>query len=47
MGKYLKVKALAVYGGTGFDTQLRGLRERCISLFGTPGRLIDHLERKL
>lgn len=46
LGKYLKVKALAVYGGTGFDEQLRGLREGVHIVVGTPGRLIDHLERK-
>lgn len=46
LGKYLKIKSLAVYGGTGFDEQLRGLREGVHVVVGTPGRLIDHLERK-
>lgn len=45
LGKHLKVRALPVYGGAGFGDQLRGLRDGVSVVVGTPGRLIDHLER--
>lgn len=34
-----------VYGGQSFDTQLRRLRKSAHVVVGTPGRLIDHLQR--
>lgn len=45
LGKYLGVKALAIYGGSGYEEQLRGLAQGAQVVIGTPGRLIDHLER--
>ncbi len=45
MGKYLGLKALAIYGGAGYDEQIRGLRKGAPVVVGTPGRMIDHLER--
>lgn len=45
LGKHLKVRSLPVYGGAGFGDQLRGLREGVNVVVGTPGRLIDHLNR--
>lgn len=45
LGKHLKIRALPVYGGAGFADQLRGLKDGAHVVVGTPGRLIDHLER--
>lgn len=45
LGKYLRIRALPIYGGAGFGDQLRGLREGMQVIVGTPGRLIDHLEK--
>jgi len=39
------LRELPIYGGSAYDRQLRGLREGAHIVIGTPGRLIDHLER--
>lgn len=46
LGKYKGIKALPVYGGAGYSDQIHGLLEGAQVVVGTPGRLIDHLERK-
>lgn len=45
LGKHLGVRALPVYGGTGYIDQIRGLKDGANVVVGTPGRLIDHLTR--
>jgi ATP-dependent RNA helicase DeaD len=45
LGKHKGVRVLPVYGGTGYEEQFRGLERRPHVIVGTPGRLIDHLER--
>ncbi len=45
LGKYMDISALPIYGGTGYDEQLRGLRQGVSVVVGTPGRIIDHIER--
>jgi ATP-dependent RNA helicase DeaD len=45
LGKHMGIRSLAIYGGTGYDEQLRGLRQGATVVVGTPGRMIDHLER--
>ncbi len=40
-----KLYVLPVYGGQGMATQLRALRRGVHVVVGTPGRLLDHLER--
>lgn len=45
LGKYLGIKALPIYGGASYDEQFRGLKSGAPVVVGTPGRLIDHLER--
>jgi ATP-dependent RNA helicase DeaD len=45
LGKYLNIHALPIYGGTGYEDQLRGLKKGVSVVVGTPGRVIDHLER--
>ena len=43
--KLPKLRALAVYGGAPIDRQIRALRQGTQVIVGTPGRLIDHVER--
>ncbi len=44
--KYLGgVKILPVYGGADYRTQLQGLKRGAHIVVGTPGRVMDHLER--
>src|SRR5476651_154782 len=40
------VREIPIYGGQSYDRQLRGLREGAQIIIGTPGRVMDHLERK-
>jgi ATP-dependent RNA helicase RhlE len=44
-GKYLDVRALAVYGGVRIDRQFKKLRSGVDVVVATPGRLLDHLGR--
>ena len=46
-GKYLNVRVLAVYGGQPYGPQIGGLKRGTDVVAGTPGRLIDLLERKV
>jgi ATP-dependent RNA helicase DeaD len=45
LGKHMGIRSVAIYGGAGYDEQLRGLRAGAPIVVGTPGRMIDHLER--
>ncbi len=45
LARYKKTKALAIYGGSNYGGQLRALKEGVSIVVGTPGRIIDHLER--
>ena len=40
-----KFRTVAVYGGTGMGKQLDGLARGCDLVVGTPGRILDHLQR--
>ncbi|MBX7144055.1 MAG: DEAD/DEAH box helicase [Oligoflexia bacterium] len=46
LGKHMGVQALAIYGGASYGDQFRGLRSGAHIVVGTPGRIIDHLERE-
>jgi ATP-dependent RNA helicase DeaD len=46
-GRHIGAKVLAVYGGQGFGQQVSQLRRGVDIVVGTPGRLLDLLERKL
>jgi len=50
IGKYAHylpgLHVLPVYGGSSYGVQLAGLRRGAHVVVGTPGRVIDHLERK-
>jgi ATP-dependent RNA helicase DeaD len=40
------INTIAVYGGVGYGPQLRAFEKGAHIVIGTPGRLLDHLERK-
>jgi len=44
VGKYMKARALAVYGGKSIDMQTRALSQVNV-VVATPGRLMDHIRR--
>lgn len=44
-GKGLGVRGVTVYGGAPYGPQLKALRQGVPIVVGTPGRLIDHLEK--
>lgn len=46
LGKVLRVNVLAIYGGQSMELQLKALKKRPEIIVGTPGRLIDHLDRR-
>ncbi|VDG72167.1 cold-shock deAd box protein a [Clostridium carnis] len=46
LNKEEKIKILAAYGGKDIGQQLKKLRNNVQLIIATPGRLIDHLERK-
>lgn len=39
------VRTLSIYGGQGYDAQIRGLRRGAQIIIGTPGRVMDHIRR--
>lgn len=45
IGKFRKVKALPIYGGQAIDRQIRALQFGVQVVVGTPGRLLDHINR--
>lgn len=45
LGKYRGIKALPIYGGTGYGDQIYGLKRGAQIIVGTPGRIIDHMEK--
>ncbi len=46
LGKGMKIRVLAVYGGQPYGTQINRLNHGVDVVVGTPGRLIDLLDRK-
>ncbi len=44
-GAHLSVNVLPVYGGASYGPQLAGLKRGAQIVVGTPGRVIDHLEK--
>jgi ATP-dependent RNA helicase DeaD len=45
IGKYKGIRALPIYGGAGYGDQIAGLKRGASIVVGTPGRVVDHLER--
>jgi len=46
LSKYLRLKSVAVYGGQEITRQIRELKARPQIIVATPGRLMDHMNRK-
>lgn len=46
IGRYKRVKVEAIYGKVSFDSQAKRLHERVHVVVGTPGRILDHIQRK-
>ena len=46
IGQVKGIKTLPIYGGQDINRQIRGLKNRPQIIAATPGRLIDHIERK-
>jgi ATP-dependent RNA helicase DeaD len=44
-GKFRVVKVVAIYGGSSYSRQIRGIRDGAHVVVGTPGRIIDLIER--
>ncbi|MGO9613091.1 MAG: DEAD/DEAH box helicase [Dissulfurispiraceae bacterium] len=46
IGKHKKISVLPVYGGTSIEKQIKALQKGINVVVGTPGRVLDHLNRK-
>lgn len=47
LGRYSKVRCVAIYGGQSISTQARKLEEGPEIIVGTPGRVLDMIDRRL
>lgn len=45
IGRFKRIRSVAIYGGSSYGEQIRGLREGAQVVVGTPGRVVDHIER--
>ena len=45
MGEFTPIRTVCVYGGQDIERQLRAFEQRVDIVVGTPGRLLDHIER--
>ncbi|GJQ20396.1 MAG: ATP-dependent RNA helicase RhlE [Bacteroidia bacterium] len=45
-GKFMSLRSGAIYGGVGMEPQIRLLRSGVDVVIATPGRLLDHMQRK-
>ena len=45
IGSHLDISSISVYGGVGYDEQIDALTTGVHVVVGTPGRLLDHLNR--
>ncbi|MDH4227952.1 MAG: DEAD/DEAH box helicase [Deltaproteobacteria bacterium] len=46
IGAIKKINAVPIYGGQSMERQIRALKKGVQVVVGTPGRLLDHIERK-
>ncbi|WP_261133713.1 DEAD/DEAH box helicase [Bacillus sp. Marseille-Q3570] len=46
IGQHKRIRTLPIYGGQHIGFQIKALKKRPQILVGTPGRLLDHLNRK-
>ncbi len=47
LGQYKGIKALPIYGGQEIERQIRALKNKPQIIVATPGRLMDHMRRRL
>ena len=45
-GSYLRFRTLVIYGGVSMNTQIKKLNQGVDIVVATPGRLLDHLQRR-
>ncbi len=45
IGRFKRIRAAAVYGKSPFHYQKEELRQKCHVVVGTPGRVMDHIEK--
>lgn len=45
LGRFKRIKAVGLYGKAPFEIQQKELRQKTHVIVGTPGRVLDHLER--
>lgn len=45
LGRGMNIRSLAVYGGQSIEVQIRALGRKPELVIGTPGRLLDHMQR--
>lgn len=45
LGSFKKILAIPIYGGTSIERQIKALKKGMHVVVGTPGRVIDHIER--
>jgi ATP-dependent RNA helicase DeaD len=46
LGRFKGIRSLAIYGGQDISRQIRSLKRKPQIIIGTPGRLLDHINRK-
>ncbi|GGF69766.1 DEAD-box ATP-dependent RNA helicase CshA [Paenibacillus albidus] len=46
LARFKGLRSLAIYGGQDIGRQIRGLKKKPQIIIGTPGRLLDHINRK-
>ncbi len=46
LGRFKGIRSLPIYGGQDIVKQIRALRKKPQIIIGTPGRLLDHINRK-
>ena len=47
LGRHTGLRQVAVYGGTGYESQRQAIEEGVDVLIGTPGRVIDYFKQKV
>ena len=45
-GKFVSLRSTSIYGGAGMEQQIKALRRGADIVVATPGRLLDHMQRK-
>ncbi len=47
LGEFKRIRALPIYGGQSIDRQIKSLKSKPHIIVATPGRLMDHMRRRL